>query len=76
MHQVTTSSSKESENNTVLYGSDMTRGASGGPWIQNFGEPATGQVAGSNGAANRVVGVSSFALIDPRRPGARQLGAG
>lgn len=62
MHQVTAGSHQVSFNNTVLYGSDLTRGASGGPMIQNFGEPAAGQPAGENSALNRIVGIASFTL--------------
>lgn len=62
MHQVTAGSHQISFNNTVLYGSDLTRGASGGPMIQNFGEPAAGQPAGDNSALNRIVGIASFTL--------------
>jgi V8-like Glu-specific endopeptidase len=71
MHQVTAGSHQASWQNTVLYGSDLTRGSSGGPWIQNFGEPATGQAAGANGAVNQIVGISSFTLS----PAARLLGS-
>lgn len=71
MHQVTAASYQTSWQNTVLYGSDLTRGSSGGPWIQNFGDPAAGQAAGVNGAINQVVGVSSFTLS----PAARVLGS-
>lgn len=62
MHQVTAGSHQVGFNNTVLYGSDLTRGASGGPMIQNFGEPAIGQPAGDNSAINRIVGIASFTL--------------
>lgn len=40
-------------------GSAMQGGASGGPWVQDFGTIAAGQVVTSTGA-NRVVGVSSY----------------
>ena len=62
MHQVTAGSYQVSFNNTVVYGSDLTRGASGGPMIQNFGEPSAGQPAGDNSALNRIVGIASFTL--------------
>ncbi|HEX5719655.1 MAG TPA: trypsin-like serine protease [Thermoanaerobaculia bacterium] len=62
MHQVTAGSHQVSFNNTVVYGSDLTRGASGGPMIQNFGEPSAGQPAGDNSALNRIVGIASFTL--------------
>ena len=72
MHQVTSQSFQQAWKNTVLYGSDLTRGASGGPWIQNFGEPATGQEAAANGAVNQIVGISSFRVQDQA---ARLLGS-
>ena len=65
MHQVTSGSFDLSALNTVLYGSDLGNGSSGGPWIQNFGERSTGQVAGTNGALNQIVGISSYTLKDP-----------
>jgi V8-like Glu-specific endopeptidase len=72
MHQVTSGSFHLSALNTVLYGSDLGNGSSGGPWIQNFGERSTGQVAGANGALNQIVGVSSYTLQDSA---ARVLGS-
>ena len=72
MHQVTSQSFDLSAKNTVLYGSDLTRGSSGGPWIQNFGERSDGQVAATNGALNQIVGISSFTLKDSS---ARLLGS-
>ncbi len=62
MHQVASASLKfDSKTNTVIYGTDMTPGSSGGPWVQNFGLPAVGQsIAGGAAALNRVVGVMSF----------------
>lgn len=67
MHQVTSQSYQPGYQNTVLYGSDLSRGSSGGPWIQNFGEPSDGQTAGANGAANQIVGLSSYTLKDHTR---------
>lgn len=67
MHQVTSQSHQLSYKNTVLYGSDLSGGSSGGPWIQNFGEPSDGQTAGANGAINQIVGLSSFTLKDHAR---------
>lgn len=64
MHQVTSQSYQLGSKNTVLYGSDLSRGSSGGPWIQNFGEPSDGQTAGTNGAINQIVGLSSYTLKD------------
>ena len=72
MHQVTSGSFDLSALNTVLYGSDLGNGSSGGPWIQNFGERSAGQVAGTNGALNQIVGVSSYTVQDPA---ARVLGS-
>ena len=71
MHQVTAGSYQASWQDTVLYGSDLTRGASGGPMIQNFGEPAAGQPAGANSAVNRIVGIAAFTLS----PAARLVGS-
>lgn len=65
MHQVSAQSLKNWASNTVIYGSDMTPGSSGGPWIQNFGQPATGQTGGTNSGSNRVVGVMSFVSTKP-----------
>jgi V8-like Glu-specific endopeptidase len=60
MHQVTAQSFAAGGNNTVLYGSDMRGGSSGGPWVQNFGIPAVGQVDGLERSGNRIIGVTSF----------------
>lgn len=60
MHQVTAGSFRSVAPNNVEYGSDMGGGASGGPWVQNFGAPAVGQVNGSNRGLNQVVGISSY----------------
>lgn len=64
MHQVTAQTIDRIEPNSVLIGSDMTGGSSGGPWIQNFGELADGQLGGQNPGRNRVVGVVSFGPVD------------
>ncbi|MBW4510867.1 MAG: S1 family peptidase [Scytonematopsis contorta HA4267-MV1] len=45
--------------NTWL-GSAMTGGSSGGPWLVNFGNDATGENYGSQNIRNVVVGVSSY----------------
>jgi V8-like Glu-specific endopeptidase len=63
MHQVASQSFSVSDNNNVLYGSDMKQGSSGGPWIQNFGMPATGQAAGLSPESNAIVGVTSWGPI-------------
>lgn len=61
MHQVTAQSyRRETRYNTVLYGSDMNEGSSGGPWIMNFGPAAAGQVGANDPARNRVIGVTSY----------------
>ena len=67
MHQVTSQSYQLGYKNTVLYGSDLSRGSSGGPWIQNFGEPSDGQAVGTNGAINQIVGLSSYTVKDHTR---------
>lgn len=80
MHQVNSGqSSVPFFGNIALYGDDMQQGSSGGPWIQDFGIAATGQVAGGT---NQVVGVASFGRDAPppgqgctTNPIRRQLGA-
>jgi V8-like Glu-specific endopeptidase len=64
IHQVTAASFQRYNNNTVLYGSDMREGSSGGPWIQNFQILARGQMGGRNAVSNAVVGVTSFGASD------------
>ncbi|RMX05197.1 hypothetical protein EAW55_00595 [Legionella jordanis] len=64
MHQVTAQSARWVSPNNVEYGSDMQGGSSGGPWVQNFGIPSTGQGAGYNPAPNRVVGVTSYGYVN------------
>ena len=59
IHQVTAQNKRLASNNNVEYGSDMRGGSSGGPWIQNFGQRASGQPSGSNPGMNRVVAVTS-----------------
>lgn len=63
MHQVDTGDSAAAANNTVLYGSDMTGGSSGGPWIQNFGEKADGQPDALDAEFNTIVGITSYGFI-------------
>jgi hypothetical protein len=65
MRQVFSGQSANFPNNNVLYGDDMEQGSSGGPWIQDFGVAAAGQVGG---ATNLVVGVASFTLDPPVPP--------
>ena len=53
-------------NNAFEYGSDMTGGSSGGPWVENFGDPASAAPTGSrNLTRNSVVGVTSYGFTDP-----------
>ncbi len=63
MHEVDTGDAALAENNTVLYGSDMTGGSSGGPWLQNFGERAVGQPTGVDGEMNTIVGITSYGFV-------------
>jgi V8-like Glu-specific endopeptidase len=52
-------------NNAFEYGSDMTGGSSGGPWVQNFGDPASAAPTGTrNLTRNAVVGVTSYGFLD------------
>lgn len=60
MHQNMAESFVAVAPNNVEYGSDMGGGASGGPWVQNFGVASTGQTGGLNPGRNRVVGVTSY----------------
>jgi V8-like Glu-specific endopeptidase len=66
MHQVDAGSHKAAGESTVLYGSDMTGGSSGGGWIENFGIQAAGQTGGLNPTPNRIVGVTSYGFISPQ----------
>lgn len=61
MHEVTAESARVVDANNVEYGSDMSVGAGGSPWIQNFGEYSVGQTGGTNSGSNRIVGTSSYA---------------
>jgi len=60
MHQAMAESFASGGSNTVLFGSDMKSGSSGGPWIQNFGIEAVGQPGGLNPGRNQVVSVDSY----------------
>lgn len=60
MHQVTARSGNSVSPNNVEYGSDMRGGSSGGPWVQNFGAYAAGQVEANMPGANRVIGITSY----------------
>lgn len=63
MHQVNAGNGDTVSPNNVEYGSDMTGGSSGGPWVQNFGAAAVGQTGGNNPSVNRVIGVTSYGYI-------------
>ena len=53
-------------NNAFEYGSDLAGGSSGGPWVQNFGDPASAAPTGvRNLTRNAVVGVTSYGFTDP-----------
>src|SRR5262245_23794669 len=53
-------------NNAFEYGSDMAGGSSGGPWVQNFGDPLSAAPTGArNLTRNAVVGVTSYGFTDP-----------
>ena len=60
MHQVDSQDVGSGTQNTWLYGSDMGRGSSGGPWVMNFGMQAVGQSGGHQPWPNRIVGVTSY----------------
>lgn len=60
MHQVTAESAVAVAPNNAEYGSDMSIGAGGGPWIQNFGPASVGQTGGTNPARNMLIGVTSY----------------
>ncbi|NER98354.1 MAG: trypsin-like serine protease [Symploca sp. SIO1B1] len=63
MHQVTAESFRTNGSNTVIYGSDMRGGSSGGPWVQNFGVAALGQTNGLEQGQNQVIGVTSYGRV-------------
>ena len=44
----------------------MAGGSSGGPWVQNFGDPVSAAPTGvRNLTRNAVVGVTSYGFTDP-----------
>jgi V8-like Glu-specific endopeptidase len=47
------------------YGSDMTGGSSGGPWVENLGNPASAAPSGGFNVRNTVVAVTSYGYTDP-----------
>lgn len=61
-HQCTSAHSRGEAFKTEGYGCDMTGGASGGPWLQNFAIPSVGQ---TSPAGPTVVGVNSFIRTKP-----------
>lgn len=75
MHQVDSQHHLAAPQNTVLFGSDMGGGSSGGAWIENFGVQAAGQTGGLQPLPNRVVGVTSYGYIstDPKVQGSSIL---
>lgn len=64
MHQVDSESHQRAAQNTVLYGSDMRGGSSGGGWVENFGAKAQGQQGARFNSPNRVVGVTSYGYVN------------
>jgi V8-like Glu-specific endopeptidase len=48
----------------VEYGSDMTGGSSGGPWVENFGDANSAPPQGGFATRNTVVGVTSYIYTD------------
>jgi len=75
MHQEQSANFRATAPNNVEYGSHSRGGSSGGPWVQNFGVAAAGQVGGLNPGPNRVVGVTSYGYVslDPKVQGASIL---
>ena len=63
MHQVDSQHFRAGGQNTVLYGSDMRGGSSGGPWVENFGVKASGQAGGLKPWPNRIIGVTSYGYV-------------
>lgn len=59
--------------NTWL-GSAMTGGSSGGPWLVNFGQNASGADYGTANARNTVVGVTSYGNVSQKRQGSSWFG--
>jgi|CXWL01.1.fsa_nt_gi V8-like Glu-specific endopeptidase len=60
LHEVNTGFKKAKAPTCAEYGSDMTGGSSGGPWVQNFGYLATGQSDSAGTSRNQVVGITSY----------------
>ena len=57
------------------YGSDMAGGSSGGPWVENLGNPASAAPTGDFNVRNAVAAVTSYGYFDPsvRAQGASQF---
>ncbi len=56
-------------NNTYIYGSAMKGGASGGPWIQDYGVTPVGTPAPSSALGlNRLVAVTSYQPLPTNSP--------
>lgn len=64
IHQVTAGSAVAVAPNNAEYGSDMSIGTGGGPWIQNFGPAAIGQTGGTNSSRNMLIGITSYGFQD------------
>lgn len=65
VQQTTAQSFRSIRPNNIEYGSNLRDGADGGPFIQNFGEPAQGQTGGLEPAMNKIIGVISYSYTDP-----------
>jgi V8-like Glu-specific endopeptidase len=65
MHQVTAEAFSNAANNTVIYGSDMRGGSSGGPWVQNFGAASScsSGCSGFQTGRNQIIGVTSYGPV-------------
>jgi len=50
--------------NAREYGSDMTGGSSGGPWVENFGSTLSAAPSGGYNVRNTVVAVTSYGYTD------------
>lgn len=76
MHQVDSGWFQDAHQSTVLYGSDMRGGSSGGGWFENFGVKAQGQTGAQNNSPNKLVGVTSYGFVDtaPKVQGSSRLG--
>lgn len=70
LHRVDSQSYKATFVNTVEFGADMTGGSSGGPFLENFGDIASGQSV--SGFMNALVGVVSYG---PNDTAVRSLGS-